>query len=269
MLRPALAMCAALVVLIGAVAAMDGGVDVPQLLPQQNVLDSHSAGTQSQPTQEPAALGDVPAGSISMSAGVRRRAQTLFEENTGASFPLITLKDATYRMLAAPAGISSALLGSELGLVNEFNLEPALGSGDIVSNAADPGAPVYAVSGMKGAMVAANIGGSLRVFQRVSYSGTAIIGGESLGDTLCRPSQVSWMALNGTTISGEDAQTLMQTLLDDADFHSTGMSGSGSLQIGMTNGLSLQLLVGDDTVSACGTWSCPGFFEAFAELAGQ
>ena len=75
--------------------------------------------------------------------------------------------------------VSSAMLGSELGLVNEFNLEPALASGDIVSNAADPGAPVYAVSGMKGAMIAANIGGSLRVFQRVSYSGTATIGGET------------------------------------------------------------------------------------------
>ena len=31
------------------------------------------------------------------------------------------------------------------------------------------------------------------------------------------------------------------------------------------NGLTLQLLTGDDSVSACGTWSCPDFFEAFAE----
>ena len=47
------------------------------------------------------------------------------------------------------------------------------------------------------------------------------------------------------------------------------MSGSGSLHIGLTNGLTLQLLVGDDTVSACGTWSCPEFFESFHEAIGH
>ena len=266
MLRPALAMCAALVVLIGAVAAMDGGVDVPQLLPQQNVLDSHSAGTQSQPTQEPAALGDVPAGSISMSAGVRRRAQTLFEENTGASFPLITLKDATYRMLAAPAGISSALLGSELGRVSEFNIEPALGSGGVVSNVVSLDEPVYAIDGMDGALVCASVNGSLRVFQRVSYAGTAIIGRETLGNTLCASGQVEWIEVDGMgRLEGDKARQAMQVLLDYADYQGTALSGSGSMQVGLVNGLTLQLMTGEDTVSACGTWSCPDFFETFAQ----
>jgi hypothetical protein len=122
---------------------------------------------------------------------------------------------------------------------------------------------------MKGTMIAANISGSLRVFQRVSYAGTATIGGESLSDVLCSADQVDWLRYGGMTISGADAQALMQTLLDDADFQSTSMTGTDSLQIGLTNGLILQLLVGDDTVSACGTWSCPGFFEAFAEITGQ
>ena len=73
------------------------------------------------------------------------------------------------------------------------------------------------------------------------------------------------MTLEGVgTVEDADAQALMQTLLDNASYQSTGMSGSGSLHIGLTNGLTLQLLVGDDTVSACGTWSCPEFFEAFA-----
>ncbi len=31
----------------------------------------------------------------------------------------------------------------------------------------------------------------------------------------------------------------------------------------LTNGLKLQLGVSGDTVSACGGWSCPEFFEAF------
>ena len=43
------------------------------------------------------------------------------------------------------------------------------------------------------------------------------------------------------------------------------MSGAGSLLIGLKNGLTLQLLVSDESVSACGTWSCPDFFEAFDE----
>ena len=37
--------------------------------------------------------------------------------------------------------------------------------------------------------------------------------------------------------------------------------------IGLNNGLTLQLLAGEDTISACGTWSCPDFFEAFMEAA--
>ena len=268
-LQVVLAACCALVLCIGGVFwAMDPG-DTP-LLPAKddNPIDTYAAGSEVITTAPPA-IGDLPAGTITMSGAGARSGSSLFATGQGNSFPLITVSGATYRMLTYPDGISSAMLGSELGLVNEFNLEPALASGDIVSNAADPGAPVYAVSGMKGAMIAANIGGSLRVFQRVSYSGTATIGGETLGDTLCKPSQVNWLDLNGTTISGAQAQELMQLLLDDADFHSTGLSGKGSLQIGLNNGLTLQLLVGDDTVSACGTWSCPGFFEAFAEIAEQ
>ena len=73
----------------------------------------------------------------------------------------------------------------------------------------------------------------------------------------------------GMVDSVEDAQSLMQTLLDTSDYQSTSMSGSGSLKIGLSNGLTLQLLVGDDAVSACGTWSCPDFFEAFHEAAGR
>ena len=264
-----LAACCALVLCIGGVLWAMAPGESP-LLPAKddNPIDTYAAGSEVIPTAPPA-VGDLPAGVITMSGAGARSGSSLFATGQGNSFPLITVNGATYRMLTYPDGISSALLGSELGLVNEFNLEPALGSGDIVSNAANPGAPVYAVSGMKGAMVAANIDGSLRVFQRVSYSGTATIGGESLGDTLCKPSQVSWISMEGVTVSGDEAQELMQILLDDADFHSTSLSGKGSLQIGLTNGLTLQLLVGDDTVSACGTWSCPGFFEAFTEVTGQ
>ena len=264
MLRPVLAVCAALVILVGAVAAMDGGAPGGIPVPTQNVLDSHSAGMNSQPTQEPA-LGDVPAGSISMSAGKRRSAGTLFAESDAASFPLITINGATYRLLNSPAGLSADLLGSELGTVNEFNIEPALGSGGTVSNIISLGEPVFAIDGMAGALVAANVNGSLRAFQRVSYAGTAIIGPETLADTLCAPELVEWIELSGyDRLEGAAAQEAMQTLLDYADYQGTALSGAGSLQIGLVNGLTLQLLVGEDTISACGTWSCPDFFSLLA-----
>lgn len=270
--RPALAVCAALVLCVGAAFwATEGVAPGVGPRPTENVLDSHSAGEETIPTEQPRLAADVPAGSISMSAGGHSGSQTLFADAKGSSFPLISLGGATYRMLRSPNGISSSLLGDELGSVSEFNLEPALGSGGTVSNVVAQGEKVYAVSGLSGALVAANVDGSMRVFQRVSYAGTAVIGNETLGDTLCSASDVLWMELDGVGMvdSVEDAQSLMQTLLDTSDYQSTSMSGSGSLKIGMSNGLTLQLLVGDDAVSACGTWSCPDFFEAFHEAAGR
>lgn len=260
----AAALCCALVLCVGGVLWASGG-NAPLLTNDPGkLIDSHAAGT-AEVTQAPSTLGDLPQHSITMSSANRKEGETLFATGKGNSFPLILVNGAAYQMLTYPDGISSSLLGDELGLVNEFNLEPALGSGDIVSNAAGPGEPVFAVSGMEGAMVAARVEGSLRVFQRISYSGTATIGRETLGDTLCKPEQVEWMSLGGKTVQDKAARELMQVLLDDADFYSTGSSGKKSLQIGLTNGLVLQLLVGDDSISACGCWSCPGFFEAFNE----
>ena len=273
--RPALAVCAAMALCVGAALwTLDGGAPGAMPTPTQNVLDSHSAGNGAEPTAGPQmrTIGDVPAGSISMSAGVASPVKTLFAESKGASFPLITMNGATYRLLQSPSGISRSLLGAELGQVSEFNVEPALGSSGMVSNIVARGETVYAVSGMSGALLAANVEGSLRVFQRVSYAGTAIIGSETLADTLCDPADVEWMELSGygRVSDVKTAQSLMQTLVDYADYQGTGMSGTGSLRIGLKNGLTMQLLVADESVSACGTWSCPDFFEAFlAAVKGQ
>ena len=69
----------------------------------------------------------------------------------------------------------------------------------------------------------------------------------------------------GAIDDAQEAQALMSTLLDNASFSNASASGSGrqSLLIYLDNGLILQTIVGDDCVSACGTWSCPDFFEAF------
>lgn len=266
-LRPVLAVCCALILCVGAVSAFNTGdhAALPQASP--NVLTNLSAGSESVPTEAPRMIGDVPAGSITMSAGIRRSTDTLFAEFGSASFPLITLNGATYRLLASPSAISSSLLGETLGSVTEFNIEPALGSGGVVSNVVSRGETVYAVSGMNGALAAASVEGSLRVFQRVSYAGTAVIGHETLEDTLCSAEDVKWIEVStlGRVSDVSKAQQLMATLLEYADYTGTAMSGSGSMLIGLQNGLTLQLLTGDDSVSACGTWSCPDFFEAFAE----
>lgn len=184
--RPALAVCAALVLCVGAALwASDGHVPGVQPTPTQNVLGSRSAGDSHPSTAAPRTAGDVPVGSLSMSAGSASSNQTLFAQGQGQSFPLITMDGATYRMLQSPTGISSSLLGEELGQVTEFNVEPALGTSGMVSNVVARGETVYAISGMSGALVAAQVDGSTRVFQRVSYAGTAIIGSETLADTLC------------------------------------------------------------------------------------
>lgn len=265
--RPVLAACCAIVLCVGAVMALDGGSPVGSTpVPTQNVLDSRAAGSHIEPTAEPVMMADVPKGSISMSAGAKRMGGSLFVSAEGHAFPLVTLQGATYRMLQNPDGMSRSLLGDEMGTVNEFNVEPALGSSGVVSNVIPMGQSVYAVGDLGGALVAADVDGSLRVFQRVSYAGTAVIGAETLRDTLCDPSDVEWIELDGMgRAEGSEAQQLMETLLDGADYQSTALSGDGLMRIGLINGLTLQLMTGDDTVSACGTWSCPDFFEAWGE----
>jgi len=271
-LRPVLAVCAALVLCVGAVMSMDGGngpVAVDSDMP--NVMDSRAAGSETVPTDEPRTAADVPKGAISMSAGRRTGAGSLFAQSDNASFPLVTLGGATYRLLESPDGITETLLGETLGTVSEFNIEPALGSGGVVSNVVSLGESIYAVGDMDGALVAAKVNDALRVFQRVSYAGTAVIGRETLADTLCDPADVEWIELDGMgrVSDAEQAMALMETLLEYADYQSTAFSGSTSMRVGLKNGLVLQLMTDDDSVSACGTWSCPDFFEAFAESVAQ
>ena len=67
------------------------------------------------------------------------------------------------------------------------------------------------------------------------------------------------------------AQALMQVLLDNATYESASVGGSEtrSLLIALDNGLLIQLMVGDDTLSACGTWSCPELCEAFTTAVAE
>ncbi len=274
--QPVLAVCAALLVCVALYTQAVDGQPTVVPVPSSVVMDSQPAGESEVKAVEAhtvRALLDVPSGSISLGGEQEAPAyRNLFAKGQGSNFPLVTWDGVTYRMLKTPASISDRLLGDDLGQVAEYTLEPALGSGGMISNVVSQGETVYAVKGMKGAMAAASVEGALRVFQRVSFAGTAIVGSEGLSDTLCAPGDVTSMELSGVgaILDAGKAQELMRVLLSNASYQSASASSGGnqSLLLTLDNGLTMQLMVGDDTVSACGTWSCPEFFEAFLVAIG-
>lgn len=278
--KPAMAviLCAALCVFAGVSALVPGGMLNNSAYPSPtDNLSSRPAGesvTLPESGEGLRALYDL--GGNSLTVGEQKEApsyRSLYAKGSGANFPMIMVDGKTYRMLKSPSNAKSRLCGDELGTVTEYSEEPALSSGGgIVSNIALQGETVYAVKGMKGAMAIANVDGKLRVFQRVSFSGTAVVGSEALSDVLCASGDVSKLELSGVgTVEGGEAARLMKALLDNAEYDgsSADFSAKQSLIIGLNNGLSMQLMVKNDSVSACGTWSCPEFFEEFAAAMGQ
>ncbi len=266
----------ALVAGAAAVVLLVAGVlGLPQLLQQDSDLGvvSHSAGGNA--PQTVTLTANVPAGSVNIteSSGDVPGYHNLFASGQSANFPLIKVGEKTYRMLTSAVTASSSQLGENLGIVTDFTSEPAVSSGGIVSNTAEAGQTVYAVQGMSSAMVAAEVQGKLRVFQRVGFAGTAITGGESLKDVTTGSAGVVSIELSGMGRISDAGQvsTLMDTLFRYAQFQgaSDSRSASESLLLQLSNGLTVQLHAGNGTVSACGSWSCPEFFEAFEDAVSQ
>ena len=194
--------------------------------------------------------------------------ESLFASASG-DIPLVAINGAVYRMLSAPASVRGDLLGSAVGTVNTETDEPSLADDDAMagglSNVAEAGQTIYAVSGLDAnTAVACEVGGNMRLFQRVSYAGKGP-GGLGLEDTFSVRGQVAELTLSGVgTLTGDAANDAVATLLDHATLKSADMSAKKqTLTATLTNGLKLQLGVSGDTVSACGGWSCPEFFEAF------
>ena len=186
-----------------------------------------------------------------------------------SDIPLVAVNGAVYRMLSTPTSVQSDLLGSAVGTVNTATDEPSLADDDAMagglSNVAEAGQTIYAVSGLDaGTAVACEVSGSMRLFQRVSYAGKGP-GGQGLEDTFSVRGQVAELTLSGVgTLTGDAANDAIAVLLDHATLKSADMSArKQTLTATLTNGLKLQLGVSGDTVSACGGWSCPEFFEAF------
>ena len=257
---------AALVVLAGVAAAALPALRSGRLRETQvPLIDSHPAG---QTVGGDKLALDVPAGSLTIRSSANPSFRSIWAPASGANFPLIGVDGRYYRLLTNPTSISGSLLGSALGTVETYTSEPALaGKSGICSNVVSQGEAVYAVSGMSGAAVAANVNGQTRVFQRVSFGDNALVGGESLGDTLRASSAVALeLSGVGTVNDGAQAQRLVNILLDNASFlRAGGGETNQSLLIQLSSGIVVQMAVNGERLIACGTWACPEFFDAFQE----
>ena len=268
------ACCAALALMcVGVTAARLGGNALeanPSVMlaaePTVMAIDTIAAGDGS----DAAAAGTLVA-DLGGNAMVRRAeadGESLFAAGEG-DIPLVTVNGAVYQMLATPKDVGGALLGGQVGTVQHHDAQPSLAASDALSaglsNVAAEGTAIYAISGLaETTAVAAEVDGSMRVFQRVSYAGRGP-GGLGLEDTFSVRGQVKRLELSGVgTLTGDAANAAIDVLLDHAVLKSADATARRqTLTVTLDSGLRLQLGVSGDTLCGCGGWSCPEFFEAF------
>ena len=213
---------------------------------------------------------DLPRGSISLGQpGSVPDYQGVWARASGGNFPLIRVNGAFYRLLSNPTSVDSSMLDGCLGIVEVVTDDPALVSScQTLSNVIPAGTQVSQISGMQGTAVAAQLDGKTRVFQRVSYSGSALLGGEGLSSTL--QGSVVGLQLSGVGTVTDPGQVsgLMSKLFNESSYQSgSTRSTDQALLIQYSNGIVLQMSVKDNSLIACGTWSNPGFIEAFEQAA--
>ncbi|MDD2428397.1 MAG: hypothetical protein PHQ85_02315 [Eubacteriales bacterium] len=213
----------------------------------------------------------VPRGSITLSGGGSAPGYLgLWAQGSGANFPLVAVEGRYYRLLTNPTAIDTSMLGGTLGAVEVFTNEPALADpNSVISNVAGKGETVHTVKGMNGAAVAAMVDGNLRVFQRVSFSGNALIGSENLSSVLGKGKVVALQLSGvGTVTDIGEIDRLMDILKSRAIYKgSSGRSGNQALSIEYDNHIVLQLSVNGNDLSGCGVWSNAEFVAAFAQSA--
>jgi len=210
--------------------------------------------------------GNLPQGSIHLGIpGKIPEFKGVWANSSGGNFPLIRVNGAFYRLLKNPSTVDVGMLGATLGMVEIFTEEPALdSSGQLLSNTASVGTQVSQINDMPGTALAAEVNGSLRVFQRVSFSGNALLGSESLIDTL--RGSVAGLQLSGvgTVTDAQKVSSLMSLLFNESSYQSSSTASSDqALLIQYGNGIVLQMAVKGNNLIACGTWNNPGFIEAF------
>lgn len=266
-LQRGMALAAALV----AVAA--GGYAALRPDKQPMALESRAAGALYADGSEikvgdaPMAVAAVPRGAITLSKEGSPSYLGLWAAGKGANFPMVAANGRYYRMLTNPTSIDGDMLGAPIGDVSVFTDEPALADANsqVVSNVAQQGATVYHVRGMENAAAAALVDGEMRVFQRVGFGGSAVLGGEGLADTL-GSGTVTALQLSGVgTVTDSAKIDALMSLLSGATYRSaSSKSTKQALLIEYDNRIVLQLCVKDNSLIGCGTFSCPDFVSAFA-----
>lgn len=175
---------------------------------------------------------------------------------------LIAINDQYYYLLTSPSVVQESLKGDLLGEVQSMTGD-VTGAFGIRSNCVKASEKVYIAAGMKSTVVLASVNGKLRAFQRVACAGNATGNGEKLADTL-RGTPVRLVLSGRGVLEGNNARNAWNTLLSCASYAGSGLRESDeTLLVEMDNGLTLQLFVSGKKLSACGTWSCPEFFDAF------
>lgn len=231
------------------------------------LIQTNALGPDSEPTGK--LTSDLSKGSLFITNSASAPGyRSIWSDVSDGAFPLIGLNGKYYRMLTSPNGVDASILGAQVASIAEFTTEPSLSGTDVtLSNAAASGTAVYGISGISAdTLVAAEVNGRMRLFQRVSFNGNALRGKETLIDTLDISGRVIAMELSGvgTVTDPAACATLFATLTDNASFESRGsISSRQALLIEMDNGLVVQMAVKGDTMAACGVWSCPEFFEQF------
>ena len=187
----------------------------------------------------------------------------IWAEGSGA-FPMVTLNGRTYRRLTQHSADRSCL-SNLIGEIQEFSREPSLSSSEALSNTVPVGTKMYAVSGMGSTLVGCEAEGQLILFQRVSFNGSALLGGESFRDVMQLEGHVVGMSLSGVgMVEGEEAARLFRILSSSASFESSGsVTASQLLLIELDNGCAVQMAVRNDRLAGCGVWNCPEFLDAF------
>ncbi len=211
---------------------------------------------------------DVPRGSLVLSTDPSPAYQGVWAAGSGANFPLIRHDGRYYRLLTHPAD-AAAVLGGKAGEVSVFTSEPALDSGSsTLSNVASQGAAVYRVSGMGNSALAAQVNGTARLFQRVSFAGSALVGGEDLADVLPRGAAALQLSGVGTVTDSSEVARLMDILYSTAvNTGSSSRETGQALLVQYPSGITLQMAVSADTLYGCGAWSSPEFMEEFKAAA--
>lgn len=261
-LVPALCCAALAFACVGAVN-LRGVQPAPKAAEIQTIAAGDGTAVVMMRSNQVADLGDHARVSASSASG-----ESLFASGKG-DIPLVAVNGAVYRMLVTPKDVGNSLLGDSLGDVALYAEQPSLASAEDMkaglSNVAQQGAVIYSVKGLpKTTVVASEVDGNMRLFQRISYAGKGP-GKQSLEDTFSVRGKVKKLELSGVgTLEGDAANKVMGVLLDSASLKSADASiGKQKLTVTLTSGLKLQLGVSGDTVTGCGGWSCPEFFDAF------